>query len=389
MTVHNGFQRGVVLEDRDSRIRLVTNLISRQLFVEKQYYAREVQHSRFSGVQMDMHIRREIAALRLLRGHPNVIELVEVLKQAVGDDQPAMTRALAEVTRDVHTILIFEFARRGALAHVDKDGVVKKVMGSSLNDTWATDLGSVFCHDSPTAAARAAVAAIRNRALDALRHFRLLEDTLEAKDTPQKLIQIACDKAVAAAETVFTPVEDSIKRIRNTLFSGDDADQPPGSSTASSKPPVRQPRPLLSEDAIRCVMRSILEALAYAQSFGLVHRDIKPDNILVTSEGVVKLSDFGSAEFLSPDLVFSDPEDHNVSSASVTSDLCSFRAMHERGEVLARAASSVNVWVRHCPRCDRLTADSCTAARHIVLSCPGTSGHEPGAYTAEAFCEFF
>lgn len=41
------------------------------------------------------------------------------------------------------------------------------------------------------------------------------------------------------------------------------------------------------------VMRGMLRGLAAAHSAGLVHRDIKPDNVLITSDHQVKLSDFG------------------------------------------------------------------------------------------------
>jgi serine/threonine-protein kinase len=44
----------------------------------------------------------------------------------------------------------------------------------------------------------------------------------------------------------------------------------------------------------------VLGALGYAHSRGVVHRDIKPDNILVTHAGAAKLTDFGVA-FLSGD----------------------------------------------------------------------------------------
>src|SRR5580704_2281940 len=51
------------------------------------------------------------------------------------------------------------------------------------------------------------------------------------------------------------------------------------------------------EEAIR-VAKQIIEALEYAHDRGVVHRDLKPANIKITSEGVVKVLDFGLAKVL-------------------------------------------------------------------------------------------
>ena len=42
--------------------------------------------------------------------------------------------------------------------------------------------------------------------------------------------------------------------------------------------------------------RQMAEAMAYAHAQGIVHRDFKPDNVLLTTDGEVKITDFGLAK---------------------------------------------------------------------------------------------
>ena len=57
---------------------------------------------------------------------------------------------------------------------------------------------------------------------------------------------------------------------------------------------IRLQGPLTIQQAAS-VIRQAAEALEYAHQRGLIHRDVKPGNILVTPEGIAKLSDLGLA----------------------------------------------------------------------------------------------
>ena len=59
-------------------------------------------------------------------------------------------------------------------------------------------------------------------------------------------------------------------------------------------------RALTDQQRIELVLQ-VLAAVEHAHANQVVHRDIKPPNILVTADGIAKLLDFGIAKMLSPD----------------------------------------------------------------------------------------
>ncbi|KAH7701717.1 Serine/threonine-protein kinase PAK 1, partial [Aphelenchoides avenae] len=59
-------------------------------------------------------------------------------------------------------------------------------------------------------------------------------------------------------------------------------------------------RPWFGESEIRRILHDVTSALDYLHSRGIVHRDVKANNVLVNSENVVKLGDFGLSKNFGP-----------------------------------------------------------------------------------------
>ena len=55
---------------------------------------------------------------------------------------------------------------------------------------------------------------------------------------------------------------------------------------------------VLEECTARVYVRDVLAGLAYLHARSIVHRDVKPANVLLEKDGCCKLADFGAAKLL-------------------------------------------------------------------------------------------
>jgi eukaryotic-like serine/threonine-protein kinase len=115
------------------------------------------------------------------------------------------------------------------------------------------------------------------------------------------------------------------------------------------------------KDAIK-IIAHISQGLHKAHSIGLVHRDVKPDNIIITPEGTAKLADLGLVKDSETDLnltrtgrglgtpQFMAPEQfRNAKNADARCDIYSLAAtfyMALTGELPFRSCSPLDAWMK-------------------------------------------
>jgi len=194
------------------------------------------------------------------------------------------------------------------------------------------------------------------KAGDLFRHFRVLEKVGEggmgvvyrAHDT-----KLDRDVALKFLTRIGRPMSEQDDRLRRearslaalnhpnivTIHDIDEAEGVPFlvlewiAGRALSDPSF--PRPLPTAEFLRVAL-SVAEGLAAAHERGIVHRDVKPANVLVADDGRAKLVDFGLAKFRDMDrdvtrsagavgtFAYMSPEQANGTEVGPASDIFSF-----------------------------------------------------------------
>jgi len=134
------------------------------------------------------------------------------------------------------------------------------------------------------------------------------------------------------------------------------------------------------EEAVHCAL-SILAALAHAHQRGIVHRDVKSQNIMITRSGQVKISDFGIAGMADTKTLTSDgnvmgsvhyfsPEQAKGMRATSASDLYSVGIiLYEMltGHVPFEGETAVSVAMKHLMETPRPITQEASVCRAVEL----------------------
>lgn len=109
------------------------------------------------------------------------------------------------------------------------------------------------------------------------------------------------------------------------------------------------------EMVIQFYTLQMLKGLAYLHQSGVVHHDIKPENILLDHNGVLKFIDFGTAQILSNEVSFTDSEETETILQSDTKKEKSFMSgtpMYMSPEIITGSFnyknSAVDIWSLGC-----------------------------------------
>ena len=113
------------------------------------------------------------------------------------------------------------------------------------------------------------------------------------------ILDTEVDQEIASAPTTLTPdeLEEGLFAAQMTEEAGTVGDGATGAGDAAPRVVLAAKRssPACHLDGFVAVMGQVLDALEFLHSHGVVHRDLKPGNILVDIQGVVRVLDFGLA----------------------------------------------------------------------------------------------
>ena len=114
-------------------------------------------------------------------------------------------------------------------------------------------------------------------------------------------------------------------------------------------------------EAVVDIIKGILDGLAYAHEKGVIHRDIKPDNIILLKNGRIKITDFGIARIESSNLT--QHGDLLGTPSYMSPEQCTGTPVDNRSDIFSTGAILYHLLTGEKP----FPGDNMTAIMHRVI----------------------
>jgi hypothetical protein len=179
----------------------------------------------------------------------------------------------------------------------DVDVRLGRRLGPYVIEAWVGDgaMGVVYRARDSSSGVAAAVKVVRLRSPHLLAAFRREVHALKQLDHPGIVKLLAADPS---DETPWYAMElvagHPLSHFMPRTDAGAASETAPPQSGVTERP-AAPPAPMPFSERLR-VVRKICDALAFMHGRGLVHRDLKPKNILIRPDGEPVIADFGIVE---------------------------------------------------------------------------------------------
>ncbi len=146
---------------------------------------------------------------------------------------------------------------------------------------------------------------------------------------------------------------------------------------------TRLNRGRLSENEALQIVRQAARALAVAHAAGIVHRDIKPDNLMLTSRGEVKLVDLGIAKRMDEDQGLTQTGQAVGTPNYISPEqIRGLKDIDARADVYSLGATFYHLVTGHAPY--KGTSGALVMSMHLTQPLPDPRRYEPGL--SEGLC---